>query len=282
VDLLEKSKYHELVHVRHKQYKLNCNWKVFIDNYLDGGYHVPIAHPALASSLNMNSYATQSFENFFLQTCDPKIKSNEFNNDINTNDKDYETNKVESTLNNTQDNNNALLIHTAVKNCRLHSFEHKNNTETSYNDNKALYIFQYPNICINRYGQWMDTNIVWPVNEKECIVNFDWYVDKSLLLPSQVQPSSNQIDINNNNSYNNNNNSYNNNNINSYNEKYIQECIQQSEIVQNEDIALCERVQKGLNSGAYDSGVYAPMVEQGEFMFHKKLYSDLLEAELLN
>jgi hypothetical protein len=29
-----------LVHFVRKEYVLNCNWKVFADNYLDGGYHV--------------------------------------------------------------------------------------------------------------------------------------------------------------------------------------------------------------------------------------------------
>lgn len=32
--------------------------KVFCDNYLDGGYHVPYAHGGLASGLNLNSYST--------------------------------------------------------------------------------------------------------------------------------------------------------------------------------------------------------------------------------
>ncbi|HRE92194.1 MAG TPA: SRPBCC family protein, partial [Myxococcota bacterium] len=27
---------------------LACNWKVVCDNYLDGGYHVAVAHPSLA------------------------------------------------------------------------------------------------------------------------------------------------------------------------------------------------------------------------------------------
>ncbi len=27
-----------------KEYTLNCNWKVYVDNYLDGGYHVPHLH----------------------------------------------------------------------------------------------------------------------------------------------------------------------------------------------------------------------------------------------
>lgn len=27
-----------------REYTIDCNWKVFCDNYLDGGYHVPYAH----------------------------------------------------------------------------------------------------------------------------------------------------------------------------------------------------------------------------------------------
>src|SRR5262249_34841656 len=34
-----------------RSYRLNCNWKVFIDNYLDGGYHVPHLHKGLDSVL---------------------------------------------------------------------------------------------------------------------------------------------------------------------------------------------------------------------------------------
>jgi hypothetical protein len=29
-----------LVHLTRREYVINCNWKVFADNYLDGGYHV--------------------------------------------------------------------------------------------------------------------------------------------------------------------------------------------------------------------------------------------------
>ncbi|HKY07858.1 MAG TPA: aromatic ring-hydroxylating dioxygenase subunit alpha, partial [Candidatus Binatia bacterium] len=34
-----------------RSYFLNCNWKVFVDNYLDGGYHVPHIHGGLNSVL---------------------------------------------------------------------------------------------------------------------------------------------------------------------------------------------------------------------------------------
>jgi len=36
--------------VERRSYTLNCNWKVFVDNYLDGGYHVPHLHKGLDSS----------------------------------------------------------------------------------------------------------------------------------------------------------------------------------------------------------------------------------------
>jgi choline monooxygenase len=42
-----------------KEYRLGCNWKVFIDNYLDGGYHVNTIHPGLASVLDYSKYRTE-------------------------------------------------------------------------------------------------------------------------------------------------------------------------------------------------------------------------------
>ena len=34
--------------VGQREYQLACNWKVYVDNYLDGGYHVNTVHPGLA------------------------------------------------------------------------------------------------------------------------------------------------------------------------------------------------------------------------------------------
>ena len=48
--------------VGRKSYELACNWKVFVDNYLDGGYHVNYIHPALASVLDYKQYRTETFE----------------------------------------------------------------------------------------------------------------------------------------------------------------------------------------------------------------------------
>ena len=40
-------------------FEVRCNWKVFIDNYLDGGYHVNSVHPGLAGILDYTEYRTE-------------------------------------------------------------------------------------------------------------------------------------------------------------------------------------------------------------------------------
>ncbi len=52
---------------RRVTYNLNCNWKVFVDNYLEG-YHLPYVHPELCTLLDFQSYATETFEYHSLQS----------------------------------------------------------------------------------------------------------------------------------------------------------------------------------------------------------------------
>ena len=51
---------------RQVNYKIACNWKVYVDNYLEG-YHVPFVHPELAKVLDYQQYATETFEHYSLQ-----------------------------------------------------------------------------------------------------------------------------------------------------------------------------------------------------------------------
>ena len=44
-----------------RSYDLACNWKVYVDNYLDGGYHVHTVHPALAGAIDYAEYRTETF-----------------------------------------------------------------------------------------------------------------------------------------------------------------------------------------------------------------------------
>jgi phenylpropionate dioxygenase-like ring-hydroxylating dioxygenase large terminal subunit len=51
-----------------REYTLACNWKVFVDNYLDGGYHVNSVHPALGSVLQYSEYRIEVFAAASLQS----------------------------------------------------------------------------------------------------------------------------------------------------------------------------------------------------------------------
>ncbi|OAY65202.1 Choline monooxygenase, chloroplastic [Ananas comosus] len=182
-----------LKHVSRREYTIECNWKVFCDNYLDGGYHVPYAHKGLASGLELNSYETLMFEKVSVQRCESaSVEQDSFD--------------------------------------RLGS--------------KAIYAFVYPNFMINRYGPWMDTNLAIPLGPTKCQVIFDYFLDPSL----------------------------------ADDKAFIERSLEDSERVQIEDIALCEGVQRGLESPAYDSGRYAPSVEMAMHHFHSLLHASLVDT----
>lgn len=86
----------------------------------------------------------------------------------------------------------------------------------------AAYAFLYPNVMLNRYGPWLDTNTVVPhaTDPGKCSVRFDYFVEKDL----------------------------------AGEEKYIADSMAASEQVQEEDHALCIGVQQGLTSRAYGQG----------------------------
>jgi len=54
--------------VQRREYTLACNWKVFVDNYLDGGYHVNTIHPGLAGVLDYSRYRTETAGNTSVQS----------------------------------------------------------------------------------------------------------------------------------------------------------------------------------------------------------------------
>ena len=57
--------------VERTTWTLQCNWKVYVDNYLDGGYHIPHMHPSLDAQIDMRGYRTEVFERFSIQTAPP-------------------------------------------------------------------------------------------------------------------------------------------------------------------------------------------------------------------
>ncbi|NNE71054.1 MAG: aromatic ring-hydroxylating dioxygenase subunit alpha [Rhodothermales bacterium] len=51
---------------RRDLYDVACNWKVYVDNYLEG-YHLPIVHPELCDLLDYRNYVTETYPTYSLQ-----------------------------------------------------------------------------------------------------------------------------------------------------------------------------------------------------------------------
>ncbi|HMD81322.1 MAG TPA: SRPBCC family protein, partial [Anaerolineales bacterium] len=46
--------------IERREYVLQCNWKVYVDNYLEG-YHIPMAHPGLFREIDYAQYRVDTF-----------------------------------------------------------------------------------------------------------------------------------------------------------------------------------------------------------------------------
>ena len=49
-----------------RDYVIKCNWKVYVDNYLEG-YHLPAAHPSLFRELDYDQYRVDTFRYYSSQ-----------------------------------------------------------------------------------------------------------------------------------------------------------------------------------------------------------------------
>ena len=67
-DLLKPLQLSRLHFFERKSYVLGCNWKVFVDNYLDGGYHVPHMHKGLNSVLEYAEYTIENGARYCVQS----------------------------------------------------------------------------------------------------------------------------------------------------------------------------------------------------------------------
>jgi len=176
-----------------KSYTLACNWKVYVDNYLDGGYHVPHLHKGLNSVLDYKEYTIENSEHYSLQSS-PMVTSQ----------------------------------------------DHASFAATRTGD-RAYYYWLYPNFMINVYEGVMDTNLVLPLAPDKCLVRFDFYF-------ADISESR---------------------------KSYNTESVAVSDRVQEEDVDICESVQRGLRSRAYRAGRLSVRREAGEHLFHRLLAKDV-------
>ncbi|HYA23146.1 MAG TPA: aromatic ring-hydroxylating dioxygenase subunit alpha [Terriglobales bacterium] len=176
-----------------RTYDIACNWKVFVDNYLDGGYHVPHLHKGLSSVLDYKEYTIENEDRYCLQSS-PMVASDE--------DKA---------------------------------------TGATRKGDRAWYFWQYPNLMINCYEGYMDTNLVLPIDVDHCRVIFDFYF-------ADISASQ---------------------------RAYNEQSVSVGARVQDEDLGICEAVQRGLKSRAYGAGRLSVRREAGEHLFHRLLAADL-------
>jgi phenylpropionate dioxygenase-like ring-hydroxylating dioxygenase large terminal subunit len=56
----EKSPFPEMKLFERRTYDMKCNWKTYVDNYLEG-YHLPSVHPGLNRELDYNAYVVEPY-----------------------------------------------------------------------------------------------------------------------------------------------------------------------------------------------------------------------------
>lgn len=103
----------------------------------------------------------------------------------------------------------------------------------------ALYYWVFPNFMLNVYPDNLSSNIIVPLSFDRTLTIFEWFAYPG----SQVQP----------------------------------ETIQFSDQIQQEDIRICEQVQKGLRARSYDKGRFSVKRENGVHHFHL-LLNEFLRA----
>ena len=63
----------KLRYSQRRDYVINCNWKVYIDNYLEG-YHLPTAHPGLFRALDYSQYRVDTHRYYASQVAPLRTK----------------------------------------------------------------------------------------------------------------------------------------------------------------------------------------------------------------
>lgn len=101
--------------------------------------------------------------------------------------------------------------------------------------NQALYFWVFPNLMLNVYPDNISTNLILPLGAHRTLTIFDWYFHDVESEPARER---------------------------------IRRAIDLSDEIQQEDIRICEAVQRGLKSRFYDRGRYSVKRENGVHHFH--------------
>jgi choline monooxygenase len=187
--------------IEHRDYDIACNWKVYVDNYLEG-YHLPIAHPGLFKELEYDNYRVETFRYYSKQHAPIReLKPGE----VPGRDRRY---------------------------IRMPGAEED-----------ALYYWIFPNTMLNIYQDNLSTNVILPNGPDRTLTVFEWYF---------AEPGTGA------------------------GWESMQQTIAFSDEIQQEDIAVCEQVQRGLRSRSYSRGRFSALRENGVHHF-QSLVTEFLE-----
>ena len=192
-ELAREFSFEGIAQTERRDYIVYCNWKVYVDNYLDA-YHIPIVHPGLMKEIDYPRYRTDTF----------RYHSQQFG---------------------------------PIKEIKLNDA-----TDRVYPPGiglkEALYFWVFPNLMLNFYPDNIQTNLIVPLSHDKTLTIFEWFFHD---VASEKTKSR------------------------------AEKAIGFSETVQQEDMRICEAMQRGLQSSTYNRGRYSVKRENGVHHFHMLL-----------
>jgi choline monooxygenase len=186
-------------YVMRKEWDVACNWKVYVDNYLEG-YHLPVVHPGLHKELDYDAYRVEPHRYFSIQ-------------------------------------------HAPLRAVHGGSAAERRYDPAKAEVAEAVYVWLFPNVMLNVYMGQMQTNVVVPIAHDRCTVVFEWYAADP---PADAATDSEWAKL-----------------------------LAFSDEIQEEDVQICEIVQRNLRSRVYDRGRYSAARENGVHHFHSLLHEFL-------
>jgi len=188
--------------VERREYVVESNWKVYVDNYLEG-YHLPIAHPQLFKELDYDAYRVEEFRYYSKQ-------------------------------------------HAPIRELKPGEEPGRDRRFVrAEGEDSALYYWVFPNTMFNIYPDNLSSNVILPLGPERTLTIFEWFFAEPGTGPGWES---------------------------------MQQGIAFSDQIQQEDIVLCEQVQRGLRSRAYDTGRFSALRENGVYHFQNLVREYLGEA----
>ncbi len=188
--------------VERREYHIACNWKVYVDNYLEG-YHLPIAHPQLFKELDYDAYRVEEHRYYSKQHA--PIRELKPGEELGR-DRRY--------------------------------------LRVPGQEESALYYWLFPNTMFNIYQDNMSSNVVLPLGRDRTLTVFEWFFAEPGTGPGWES---------------------------------MQQTIAFSDEIPQEDIVICEQVQRGLRSRSYDTGRFSAKRENGVYHFQNLVREFLAE-----